>query len=108
MDPLGAQGDLVAVALFAAFLGPVGVAHRHADDRDRVVDAGDRVHPGNPPPGADDHAAVDRLPQDPVRAANIVGALGRDGRGLDPVTGRAHRARRRQHHLVAGPAAVLE
>ena len=100
--------DLVAFGLLAALLGAVGVADRHADHRDRVVNAGDRIHAGDPPPGADDHPAVDRLAQDLVRAPDVVGALGRDGGGLDAVTGLAHRPRGRQHDLVPGPAAILQ
>ena len=68
----------------------------------------DRIHAGDPPAGADDHPAVDRLAQDLVRAADVVGALGRDRGGLDAVAGLAHRARGRQHDLVPGPAAILQ
>ncbi len=45
-DPLGPVGDLVVALALAPLLGPVGVADRHPADRDRVVDAGDRRHPG--------------------------------------------------------------
>ena len=48
------------------------------------MDAGDRGDARDPAAGADDHLAVDRLAQDPVRAADVVGALGRDRRRLDP------------------------
>ena len=103
VDTLGPDARPRRLRRLAALLGAVGVADRHADHSDRVVDAGDRIHAGNPPAGADDHAAVDRLAQDLVRAPDVVGALGRDGGGLDPVPGLAHRPRGRQHDLVAGP-----
>ena len=93
----------------AALLGAVGVLDRHPHDRDRVVDAGHRRHARDPAPGADDHLAVDLLAQDLVRAADVVGALGRDRRRLDRRSRpRASRAAALTHDLVAGPAAVLE
>ena len=45
-DPLGAEGDLVAVLLLAALLGAVGVANRHAHHGDRVVNSRHGVTPG--------------------------------------------------------------
>ena len=44
-------------------------------------------HAGNPPAGADDDVAADLLAQDPVRAADVVGSLRRDRRGLEPEAG---------------------
>ena len=90
-DRLGAVGELVVAVGLARLLGPVGVADRHPADRDRVVDAGDRGDAGDPPAGADDHLAADRLADDPVRAADVVGALGGDRRRLDPEAGLEHR-----------------
>src|SRR6185369_9312298 len=37
---------------------------------------------GDAAPGADDHVAADLLPQDAIRAADVVLALGRNGGGL--------------------------
>ncbi len=90
---LGAVGDLVGGAgvALAPLLGAVGVLDRHPHDRDRVVDAGDRRHARDAAAGADDHLAVDLLAEDAVRRADVVGALGRDRRGLDAEAGRAHR-----------------
>ena len=45
---------------------------------------GDRGHAGDPAAGAHDHLAVDRLADQAVRAADVVGALRRDRRRLDP------------------------
>ena len=58
------------------------------------MDARDRRHAGDPAAGADDHLAVDVLAQDPVGRADVVGALGRDRRGLQPVARLGHRDRR--------------
>ena len=67
--------------------------------------AGDRPdHARDPPAGADDHLAVDLLAQDPVRGADVVLALGRDRRRLEPEAGLAHGARGLVDDLVAGLA----
>ena len=42
LDPLGAERDLVVALALAPLLRAVGVADRHADDRDRRVDAAER------------------------------------------------------------------
>ena len=82
-DLLRQVGDLVVALALAPLLGAVGVVDGHADDRDRVIDAGDRPDDArDAPPGADDHLAVDLLAQDAVGGADVVLALGRDGRGL--------------------------
>ena len=62
----------------------------------------------DPPAGADDHLAVDLLAQDPVRGADVVLALGRDRRGLQPEAGLAHRPRGLVDDLVARLAPLLE
>ena len=63
---------------------------------------------GDPPAGADDHLAVDLLAQDAVRRADVVVALGRDRRGLDPEAGLAHRGGGLGDDAVVGLAPVLE
>ena len=64
----------VAFAL-APLLRAVGVADRHADDRDRRVHAAERDDARDAPAGADDHAAADLLAQDAVRRADVVAPL---------------------------------
>ncbi len=110
-DPLRAQRDLVdrPRGALAPLLGAVGVADRHAHDRDRIVHAGHRPDRArDPPAGAHDHLAVDRLAQDPVGGADVVGALGRDRGGLEPEAGSAHRRGRLGHAFVGGCAPALE
>src|SRR5438045_3557176 len=80
-DPLGAKGDLVLAGLLAPLFGAVRVAHRHADDRNRIVHPGYWRHARNPAAGANDHLAVDLLAQDAVGAAHVVASLGRDRGG---------------------------
>ena len=73
---------------------------------------GTRPTPARPRPGSagrtDDHLAAHLLAQDAVGGADVVLALGRHGRRLDAVAGLAHRARRLQHHVVAGLAPPLQ
>src|SRR5437764_506054 len=86
--PCGASpiADLVRAALvaFAPLLGAVCVADGHPHDRDRMGDTCDRSDPRDPPGGSDDDLAVDALPDQPVRRADVVPALRRDRRGLEP------------------------
>src|SRR5204863_5792812 len=84
LDSLRAERDLVVSFAFAPLLRAVGVADRHAHDRDRRVDAPERDHSRNAAACADDYAAADLLAQDPVRRADVVPALRRDRRGLQP------------------------
>ena len=108
-DLLRQVGDLVAALALAPLLGAVGVVDRHPHHGDRVVDARDGPdHARDPPAGADDHLAVDLLAEDPVRRADVVLALGRDGRRLQPEAGLAHRARRLVDDLVARLTPLLE
>src|SRR5262245_24017293 len=72
------------------------------------MDAVDRADARYAAPGANDHLAVDRLADQTVRAADVVLALRRDRRGLDPVAGVRHRVSRLGADGVARPAAVLE
>src|SRR5689334_6135531 len=57
LDPLRAERDLVVALAFAPLLRAVGIAHRHADDRNRRVHAAERRNTGNAPPRPDDHLA---------------------------------------------------
>jgi hypothetical protein len=87
----------------------VRVADGHAHDADRVGDAAERWgHARDAPAGPDDDLAVDPLAQQPVGRADVVLALGRDGRGLDAETRSAHRPRGLVDHAVVGLAAMLE
>jgi len=72
------------------------------------MDAGQRADARDAAAGAHDHAAVDLLAEDGVRAADVAGALGRDRGGLDAEATFAKRGRRLVHHLVARLAAVGE
>src|SRR5213079_1697897 len=74
-DRLRAVSELVAVRRLAPLLRAVGIAHRHPAYGDRVVDAADRRHPGDPASRAHDHLPVDRLAQDAVGASNVVRTL---------------------------------
>ena len=80
------EGDLVLAVALAPLLGAVGIADRHSHDRDRLVYAADRHDAGDAPSGAHDDVTADLLAQDPVRAADVVLALGRDGGRLQPET----------------------
>src|SRR5581483_9505962 len=59
------------------------VPDRHAHDRDRRVDAAERRDARDAAAGADDDLAADLLAEDPVRGADVVSPLRRDGRGLE-------------------------
>ena len=65
-------------------------------------------HARQAPAAADDDLAADRLAQQRVRAADVLGALGGDGRGLQPEAVRHDGLGGVEHDLVAGAAAVLE
>src|SRR4029450_5294182 len=82
LDALRAEGDLLFAVAFAPLLGAVGVADGHSHDRDGIEGPADRHDSGDAAPGADDHVAADLLPQDAIRAADVVLALGRNGGGL--------------------------
>ena len=107
-DPLGAERDLVPVLLLAALLGSVRVADRHSNDGDGVVDTGHRRHARYAPSGPDDHLAVDRLAEQPVRAAHVVLALGCDRGGLEAEARVAHGGSGLGHHIVVRLTAVVE
>ena len=66
------------------------------------------VTPGMPAPRAHDHLPVDRLAQDPVRAADVVGALGRDRRRLQAQPVSRIALGRLGADLVVGLATVLQ
>jgi hypothetical protein len=89
-------------------LGPIRTLDRHPHDRDRVVHAGDRGHPGQPTSRAHDHLPVHRLAQDPVWRSDVPGSLWRDRGGLQPPSRRAHRFSGVGDDLVAGTPAVLQ
>ena len=108
LDPLRAVGDLVLAFALAPLLGAVGVPDGHADDRDREVGAGDRDDARDPAAGADDHVPADLLPEDPVRAPDVVLALRRDGGRLEAETGLADRGRGLVDDRVLSRPARLE
>src|SRR5437667_424600 len=62
----------------------------------------------NPASGADDHSAVDLLAEDGVRAADISGAFGCHGGGLDPKAELAKDLGGIEHALVARAAPLGE
>ncbi len=107
-DPLGAKRHLVGALALAPLLGAVRVANGHPADRDGVVDARHGRHAGNPPAGPHDHLAADRLAQDAVRAADIVGAFRGDRRRLEAQSSLGHALRRFVYDLVVRRAAVLQ
>src|SRR3954454_8589298 len=107
-DGLRPVRDLVAIRRFAPLLGPIGVADGHAAHDDGVVDAANGRHAGDAPPRPQDHRPVDRLADDPVGATDVVGALRRNGRRLQPQAGAAHLIRRLLADRVSGPAPVLQ
>ena len=88
--------------------GAVGVADRHAHDRDRRVHAAERHDAGNATTGAHDHLATDLLAQDAVRRADIVARLRRDRRGLQSEPVPADRLRGLVNDAVAGRAAARQ
>jgi len=92
----------------APFLGAVGVAHRHAHDRDRCVDAAEWCDARNAAAGADDDAAVHLAAQDGVRAADVAGDFGRDGGRLDAEPRGSQGGGRVVDHLVARVAPALQ
>ena len=73
-----------------------------------MVDAAEGGDARDAPPGSHDHLAVDPLADQPVRAADVVRALGGDGRRLDPQAGLDHRGRGLLADAVPGGAAILE
>src|SRR5207244_7249313 len=82
LDALGPIGYLAATSPPPPLLRAVRVADRHADDRDRRMDAPERDDAGDAAARANDDAAADLLPENPVRRADVVAALGSDRRGL--------------------------
>src|SRR5439155_3518152 len=86
----------------------VCIVDGHPDHGNRGVDAGDRPHARNPASGADDHSAVDLLAEDGVRAADISGAFGCHGGGLDPKAELAKDLGGIEHALVARAAPLGE
>ena len=108
LDALGPKGDLVVSFALAPLLRPVCVADGHPHDRDGGMDSTDREHPWNPPPGAHDHLAADRLPENPVRGADVVAGLGCDGRSLEPEPMAGDRCGGLSHDVVPGRAPLLE
>ena len=108
LDSLGAERDLVVALAFAPLLRAVRVADRHANDRDRRVDAAERRDAGDPPSGADDHPAADLLAKDAVRRADVAAPLRRDRGGFQPEPVLADGRGGLVHDAVVGLAAPLE
>src|SRR5207247_834567 len=86
----------------------VRVTDRHADDRDRSVDAAERRDARNPAAGADDDLAPDLFPEDAIRGADVAPPLGSDRRRLERQPLLADRRRRLVHDAVVGLAAPFE
>src|SRR5688572_33138175 len=76
LDPLGAECDLFVTLTLAPFLRSVGVADRHAHDRDRRMDSAERNHSRNAAARADNDLSADFLAEDSIRRADVVLALG--------------------------------
>ena len=72
------------------------------------MDAGQRPHAWDPPAGPDDHAPVDLLSKDRVRAADVAGTFGCDGGGLDAEPRFPEGLRSVMDHLVSGLPAPFE
>ena len=108
LDPLRAERDLVIPLAFAPLLRAVGVADRHAHDRDRVVHAAERHDARDAAARADDHLAADLLAQDPVRRADVAAGLGRHRRSFEPEAVLADRSGSLVHHAVLGRTPALE
>ena len=108
LDPLGAERRLAVPFALAPLFRPVGVPNSHPNNRDRRMDSAEGSDAGNPPAGADDHAAADLLPEDPVRRADIVGSLGRDRRRLQAESRLPERRGRLENDLVLRCSARLE
>ena len=80
LDALGPERDLLLAVALAPLLRTVGVADRHAHDRDRGMHTAERNDAGDATAGPDDHLAADLLADEPVRRADVVLALRRDRR----------------------------
>src|SRR6266545_2599588 len=107
-DAFRAVRDLVVAFALAPLLRAVGVADRHAHDRDRCVDAAERHDARNAPARPHDHAPTDLFAEDPVRRTDVVAPLGSDGRGLQAETVVADRLGRLVDDGVLGRAARLD
>src|SRR5580698_9390084 len=90
-DCLGAAGDFVAVFGFAPLGCTVRVTHRHANDRNRSVNSGDRPYARQAPSGTDDHLAVDSFAQDAIWRTDVALLLGRNRGGLETELRATHR-----------------
>ena len=108
LDPFGAKCDLVLAGAFTPFLRPVRVSDRHAHDGDGGMDAAQRHDPRNAPTGADDDAAADLLPQDPVGRSHVVLSLRRHRRSLEPEAVVANGLRGVVDDAVGGLPALFE
>ena len=73
-----------------------------------MVDPGDRADARDPATGPHDHLAVDRLADQAVGAADVIGALRGDRRRLDPEAGLRHRGCGLRADIVVSPATALE
>ena len=108
LDPLGAKRDLGVALSLAPLLGAVGVADCHANDGDRSVDTAERHHARDPAARANDHLAADLLAEDAVRRADVVLSLRGDGGRFQAQPVLADRARRLEHDVVPGLAALCQ
>jgi len=107
-DALRSQRDLVLAAALAPLLRAVRVPDRHSHDRDGRVHTPERDDARNSSTRSHDHLAADLLAQDPIRRADVAGALRRHGRGLQSEAVVADRGRGLVDDAVGRGAAALE
>ena len=105
---LRAIRDFVVALALAPLPRAVRIADRHPDDRDRRVHAAERDDARNAAAGPHDHAPADLLPENPVRRADVVAALGRDRRSLQAQAVLSNCSCRVVHDRVVGGPARFE
>src|SRR5262249_54882809 len=108
LDALGPERQLVLAVALAPLFRSVGVPDSHAHDRDRSVNAPERRNARDAPAGANDYLAVDLLPQDSVRTADVTRLLRGDRRGFEAEAVLAYRCCGFVDNLVLRFAPVVE
>ena len=89
-------------------LGPVGVAHGHADHHDRVDHRRRRGHARDTPARPHDDRSAHALPQNAIGAADVARRLRRDGGRLEAQARFAHGGGSLADDLVGGGPPVPE